>query len=407
MDFGALPPEVNSGRMYAGPGSAHLVAAASAWNGLAVELGSVATGYDTVITALSSDEWLGPASALMADAVAPFVAWLNAAAVKAEEAATQARAAAAAFEAAFAAVVPPPLIAANRAQLARLIAANVFGQNTSAIAATEAQYGEMWAQDAAAMYGYAGSSASASAVTPFTAPPQTTSPAASALQAGAVSEAVATSAGTAQSTLSQLISGGPTVLQGLTSPISSALVHFASSDSPWSWLWQLLFGTSTFPTSISALLTDLQPYASFLYNTEGLPYFSIGMGNNFVQSAKTLGLLPAAAAPAAAAAAGDAAKGLSGLGGLLGGGQVTAGLGDAASLGRLSVPPSWAAATGPGLSSGTAPVPISTVNGVPEAGGSGNLLGGMPLAGAGSGMGGSGPRYGFRPTVMPRPPFAG
>ncbi|WP_204080441.1 PPE family protein [Mycobacterium riyadhense] len=406
MDFGALPPEVNSGRMYAGPGSTPLVAAASAWNGLAVELDAAATGYDTVITALRADEWLGPASALMAEAVVPFVGWLNAAAVKAEEAATQARAAAAAFEVAFATVVPPPLIAANRAQLTQLIATNLFGQNTSAIAATEAEYGEMWAQDAAAMYRYAGSAASATAVAPFTAPPQTTSPAASALQAGAVSEVAATSTGAAQSTLSQLISGVPTVLQGLTSPLSSALAYVASSDSPWSWLWQLLFGTSTFPTSISALLTDLQPYASFLYNTEGLPYFSIGMANNFVQSAKTLGLLPTVAT-AAAAAAGNSAKGLPGLGGLLGGGQVTSGLGDAASLGRLSVPPSWAAATGPGLSPGAAPVPISTVNAVPEAGGAGNLLGGMPLAGVGSGTGGSGPRYGFRPTVMARPPFAG
>ena len=54
-----------------------------------------------------------------------------------------------------------------------LIATNVLGQNTPAIAATEAQYGEMWAQDAAAMYGYAGNSAAATVVKPFTQPPQT------------------------------------------------------------------------------------------------------------------------------------------------------------------------------------------------------------------------------------------
>lgn len=106
MDFGALPPEVNSVRMYAGPGSAPMVAAASAWNGLAAELSSAATGYETVITQLSSEGWLGPASAAMAEAVAPYVAWMSAAAAQAEQAATQARAAAAAFEAAFAATVP-------------------------------------------------------------------------------------------------------------------------------------------------------------------------------------------------------------------------------------------------------------------------------------------------------------
>lgn len=314
MDFGALPPEVNSVRMYAGPGSAPMVAAASAWNGLAAELSSAATGYETVITQLSSEGWLGPASAAMAEAVAPYVAWMSAAAAQAEQAATQARAAAAAFEAAFAATVPPPLIAANRASLMQLISTNVFGQNTSAIAAAEAQYGEMWAQDSAAMYAYAGSSASASAVTPFSTPPQIANPTAQGTQAAAV----ATAAGTAQSTLTEMITGLPNALQSLTSPL------LQSSNGPLSWLWQILFGTPNFPTSISALLTDLQPYASFFYNTEGLPYFSIGMGNNFIQSAKTLGLI-GSAAPAAVAAAGDAAKGLPGLGGMLGGGPVAAG----------------------------------------------------------------------------------
>ncbi len=48
MDFGALPPEINSGRMYSGPGSGPMLAAAAAWDGVAVELGLAATGYDSV-----------------------------------------------------------------------------------------------------------------------------------------------------------------------------------------------------------------------------------------------------------------------------------------------------------------------------------------------------------------------
>ena len=183
MDFGALPPEINSARMYAGPGPESMLAAAAAWNGLAAELHSAASSYASVVSELTSGPWLGPSSTAMAAAAAPYVAWMNATAGQAELAATQAQAAAGAYEAAFAMTVPPPVIAANRTQLASLIATNIFGQNTSAIAANEAQYGEMWAQDAAAMYGYAANSAAATAkVTPFTAAPQTTNPAGLAAQ---------------------------------------------------------------------------------------------------------------------------------------------------------------------------------------------------------------------------------
>jgi hypothetical protein len=42
MDFGLLPPEINSGRMYSGAGSGPMLAASAAWDGLAAELGSTA-----------------------------------------------------------------------------------------------------------------------------------------------------------------------------------------------------------------------------------------------------------------------------------------------------------------------------------------------------------------------------
>jgi PPE-repeat protein len=65
----------------------------------------------------------------------------------------------------------------------------------------------MWAQDAAAMYGYAGSSAAATQLTPFTEPPQTTNPAGNAGQAAAVAHAVGASAGThTQPALTHLMS---------------------------------------------------------------------------------------------------------------------------------------------------------------------------------------------------------
>ncbi len=185
MDFGALPPEINSGRMYCGPGSGPMLAAAAAWDGVAVELGLAATGYASVIAELTGAPWVGAASLSMVAAATPYVAWLSQAAARAEQAGMQAAAAAAAYEAAFVMTVPPPVITANRVLVMTLIATNFFGQNSAAIAVAEAQYAEMWAQDAVAMYGYAAASASASRLIPFAAPPKTTN------SAGVVAQAVA------------------------------------------------------------------------------------------------------------------------------------------------------------------------------------------------------------------------
>src|SRR5919109_1285874 len=124
MDFGALPPEINSGRMYAGPGSGPMLAAAAAWDGLATELYSAAGSYRAIIAGLTA-EWRGPSSASMNAAATPYVAWMTAAATQAEQTAIQARAAVAAYETAFVATVPPPVIAANRSLLMSLIATNI------------------------------------------------------------------------------------------------------------------------------------------------------------------------------------------------------------------------------------------------------------------------------------------
>jgi PPE-repeat protein len=414
VDFGAFPPEINSARMYAGPGSSSLQAAASAWNGLAAELQSAATGYENVVTQLASDEWMGPASTSMASAAQQYVSWMSTTAAQAEQAATQARSAAAAYEQAFAATVPPPLIAANRAETAAYTQANVFGQYTPTIAQLEAQYGEMWAQDSTAMYGYAGQSAAAAQVTPFASPAATTNPGGTAAQTAAFSSATGNSAATSShQILQQLTSSMPSSLQSLASPTAAASTA-APTETLFQSLYAFIFGTSTLPTNLSAFITSYSPYASFFYNTEGLPYFSVGMGNFGVQMAKSLGMLGGAPA---AAGAGAATGGLGGLGGMLGGGGggaaaggagVAAGLGNAGSVGKLAVPPSWIG--GAPLAAPHAPLPMSSVSAAPEgAGGSGNLLGGMPLAGGGGGFGGpgAGPRYGFKPTVMSRPPFAG
>ncbi|MGB9250518.1 MAG: PPE family protein, partial [Mycobacterium sp.] len=210
LDFGLLPPEVNSGRMYSGPGPGPLLAASEAWDGLAAELGFAASGYGAALAELTSNSWVGPTSVAMMSAVTPYIDWLTSTGAQAEETANHARAAVAAYEAAFAMTVPPPAIAANRALLAALVATNFFGQNTPAIMMTEALYAAMWAQDAAAMYGYAGASLVALQVTPFTTPPQTTTDNGTSSQADAVAKAAATPASQAATVAQNAVSSAPT-----------------------------------------------------------------------------------------------------------------------------------------------------------------------------------------------------
>ncbi len=400
LDYGAFPPEFNSARIYSGPGAESYTTAASAWNAVAAELQSAALNYQNVITQLTSDEWTGSASAAAAQAAAPYAEWLSATATQAEQAATQASAAAAAFETAFASHVPPPVIAANRAQVQQLRQTNVLGQNTGAIAQLEAQYGEYWAQDATAMYTYAGKSATAGKVEQFTNAPNVVNPSGTATQNATVAKA------TANSTAGNTAQTVTNAANSTTTNATAATTSSTSSTNALQELWFLLTGQTTIPTSLGSAVNGYAPFAGLFYNTEGLPYFSVGMGNFGVQMAKTLGLL-GGAAPAAA----KALPGLGGLGGMLGGGAAAAhpvaAIGNAASLGgKLSIPVSWNA---PPVATLGHAIPVSSISAAPEAaGGPGNLLGGMPLAGMGnSAHGAAGPKYGFRPTVMARPPFAG
>jgi PPE-repeat protein len=378
MDFGVLPPEINSGRMYAGPGSGPMLAAAAAWDGLAAQLRSTAASYSSVISGLTAD-WQGPSSAAMAAAAAPYAAWMSATAAQAEQTAAQARAAAAAYETAFAATVPPPVIAANRAELASLVATNIFGQNTTAIAATEAQYADMWAQDAAAMYGYAGQSATASQVTPFTSPPQTTNPGGPAAQSATVTPAAGTTAGTsAQSMLSQLtsqMSAVPSSLQSLAAP--------AAADPP---------SLQTLLSSLLPLLIGFELYE--LTGPASLPARNALVANTFGYGLAARGFrtgeLPVPLVP------GVLYPPVADLGGA--GPAVSAGVSRAGLVGALSVPPSWAAATpavrlAATVLQGTSPVGAPLVAAAGQAG----LLGQMALASlAGSALGGAVPRAGTR-----------
>ena len=220
LDFAAMPPEVNSGLMYTGPGPGPYMAAAAAWDALADELYATASGFSAVITDLTAT-WLGPASIAMAAAAAPFISWITATAALTEAMGMQVSAATAAYEAAFLMTVPPPVIAANRSLLALLVATNWFGQNTPAIMATEAHYMAMWAQDATAMYGYLAAAVAATTFTPFTVPPEATTAAALTAATEAAAQAAETPAGTVAQTVNSAFTTSLSSM--MSSPMSSLL----------------------------------------------------------------------------------------------------------------------------------------------------------------------------------------
>ena len=375
--------------MYAGPGPVSLMAAAAAWDNLAAELHSAASSYRSVIAGLTAGRWLGPSSLTMASAFGPYMAWTAGAAARAAEAAGQARLAAEVYEAAFAMTVPPPAVTANRVQLATLNATNFFGQNGPAIAANEAEYAEMWAQDAAAMYGYAAGSAEASTVTPFTPAPQTTNP------AGVLGQAttVAGISGTQQANAANVVSSVPTLLQSLASP--SPLTVAANNT---------VGATGLFPSGSLGNIGE-----SVVSQYAAIPgWFAMFVGSNAISPLMWTPIsnlfLPVAEAPLVGdvAAEGALGAGVQTVGAVGSGAGVVGSLGKAAALGPLSVPASWTSVIPASNMSAAAALPNAAVG----ANASPSVLGALPRGGLGSGKS-VGPRYGLVPTVMTRPPSAG
>ncbi len=374
-DFGLLPPEINSGLMYAGPGAGSVLAAAGAWAGLAAELGWAASSYATVISALTSGPWLGPSAVAMAAAASPFVTWLAATALQAEQVSTQAMAGAAAYEAAFAMTVPPPVIAANRAQLAALIATNFFGQNTPAIMATEAHYAEMWAQDAAAMSAYdAGTLAAGAQLPSFTEPPGSVGGAPQAL------DAVQSAAGSAATQTQSMMSDAQ-----LMSSLFQSFGLSPSSAAPGLSPLDMLSMSGEFALQPMSMVVS-QLMGQFMGGANPLMSGAVGgmpsMGSVLASAGSTVG----STSPSQ-----------------LGAPAVLANVGKADSVGALSVPPSWA--TEVQASTPSAPVAGPTPAGVGQATASlPRVPFKPPVSTAGRGLGGLTPAVEApRSAVLARP----
>lgn len=384
MNFAFYPPEVNSARMFAGPGLTSLLTAAGSWDALSAELASTAASYESVVSGLDL-EWRGPASEAMSASAARYMGWLQTTAEQTKQTAMQVRSAAAAYEQAYAMTVPPPAVAANRTLLAALIATNIMGQNTAAIAATEAQYSDYWAQDAAAMSGYAASSVAATRLPKFSSANKSTNESGLTAQSAAVT--------------------GANTNAGLNSPVSQVVSNISAQ--PVAPAAGGTTGTGAAASSANNAFRVLDAIQgtgvafNAPYNTEQFVSGIIGAENNLGVLAKPA----AAAAQVAPALAAPALHGAtSGLGGGLG--NVSATLARAGSIGPMSVPASWSAPVSTRISP-LDPAGFTILPGTGETVTSGYP--GFPGVPVGSGAKGAGapPRYGARLTVMPRPPAAG
>jgi PPE-repeat protein len=414
LEYGALPPEINSGLMYTGPGAGPMLVNSVAWDALADNLYWTATSYGSTISDLTTS-WRGPSSASMAAAAAPFVSWISATAAQAEQAATQAKAAVAAYEAAFAMTVPPPVIAANRALLLMLVATNFLGQNTPAIMATEAQYAEMWAQDAGAMYGYAGAAAAAATLAPFTVPLETTNSAGAAGLAAAVTQAAGTSAGTGVQTVSQVAAAVSTQVSSvLSTPLTSAAMPSAAEGlaaaTSVSSTTSTTMTSSTALTSGTSLVSGAASSASM--STSGISM--LGSASSLMNpigsatSAFGKGFQAFGSVLSSGWGSGAGAVGSPGMGQA----AVTAGVGRAASLGVLSVPQGWTSAA-PAFNQVASAMPAASELGATSPvvpGGPNAAPFGAPMANAAERGGTSSPlaaRYYVRPAMVQRPVYAG
>jgi PPE-repeat protein len=379
FEFAALPPEVNSGLLYSGSGSGPLMSAGAAYNNLAAELSTAATSWESIVSTLTTENWTGVGSAAAAASTTPHIAWLSQTATALEQAGTQAFASAAAYESAFSSIVPPAVVAANKAQLAALVSTNFLGVNTPAIAANEALYAEMWVQDAVTMYTYSAASTAAAALQPVT-PASSTSNSAAAAATPAATSADAT----VQALFTNLWNAVPTNLQNLINAADVAYgTPFISNGIQQIGVTAAWFVGNTIPTAVSYIHT-------------------VAIASAAAPAAAASDVVPVGGA---ALPAGSLVSSVGSGGGL--GAGASGSLGQASTVGKLSVPGTWAGATPAAevelVAANTAANPSGWTAGV-EQPGAGGVVPGMPgMAGAGKSGAFAGPRYGSKPIVMPKP----
>ncbi|WP_078358262.1 PPE family protein [Mycobacteroides chelonae] len=176
-EWGALPPEINSGRLWGGVGAATMIAGGGAVDVLSGLL--FATGAaGLAVNSAQGVSWAGDTGTVAAAAQLPHLAWEPSTGGMLTAAAQLIKAAGAAFEKARMATPTPAEIAFNQSTHVALQQANIpaLGMLTPLIVENRTQYfGDYWVRSGANMYSYmAESAATAGALPPPPPPPPST-----------------------------------------------------------------------------------------------------------------------------------------------------------------------------------------------------------------------------------------
>jgi PPE-repeat protein len=231
------------------------------------------------------------------------------------------------------------------------------------------------------MYGYAGASAAATTLTPFSSPPQTTNPAGTGTQAAAVTHAAASPAAATPNMFSQ-------AANMLRSPASTAAANAVLGPA-------MSLVNSPGSQALNKFAGALGTFTHWIHQSG-----FVASGTNSMLGPLIAGM---PAAPAIAAPKGALGTVVGPLGG---GAGVSAGLGKAATVGSLSVPQSWGTAS-PAIRLAATALPAAGLDGWPQPGaaGLGGWSGGMPMVGGvvnASRNGAAGARPESRLKVIPQ-----
>lgn len=153
-DAAANPPELNYWTLTTGDHAASAAASAAGHQVLAQMLAAeiAAMGANTAATATVG--WQGAGGTAMMMSATEFMEIMGLSVAWFEQASLQAGEIVSAYHLAETSMIPGPVCETNLSTTAALVASNILGQNTPAIAALVAQYQEFWIQNASIMSTY-------------------------------------------------------------------------------------------------------------------------------------------------------------------------------------------------------------------------------------------------------------